>query len=154
VKCPLLLPDFNQNWYVSTDYSITLPVSNFMKIRSAVLQMLQGNRRTDKQILAVFAHFCIEPFRRMSCEPGWRSRYRDCLLAGRPRGRSPGRVRIFSMSSRLALGPIQPPIQWVPGGLFKGVKRQGREANRSSPASAEVKKMWIYTSTPPYAFMA
>jgi hypothetical protein len=24
----------------------------------------------------------------------------------------------------------------------------------SNPASAEVKKMWIYTSTPPYAFMA
>jgi hypothetical protein len=24
----------------------------------------------------------------------------------------------------------------------------------SSPASAEVKKMWIYTATPPYAFMA
>jgi hypothetical protein len=24
----------------------------------------------------------------------------------------------------------------------------------SPPASAEVKKMWIYTSTPPYAFMA
>jgi hypothetical protein len=29
-----------------------------------------------------------------------------------------------------------------------GVKRQGREAQHSPPASAEVKKMWIYTSTP------
>jgi hypothetical protein len=28
------------------------------------------------------------------------------------------------------------------------------EADHSPPASAEVKKMWIYTSTPPYAFMA
>jgi hypothetical protein len=28
------------------------------------------------------------------------------------------------------------------------------EAEHSTPASAEVKKMWIYTSTPPYVFMA
>jgi hypothetical protein len=28
------------------------------------------------------------------------------------------------------------------------------EADHSTPASAEVKKTWIYTSTPPYAFMA
>jgi hypothetical protein len=35
-----------------------------------------------------------------------------------------------------------------------GVKRQRREAHHSTPASAEVKKMWIYTSTPPYAFFA
>jgi hypothetical protein len=37
---------------------------------------------------------------------------------------------------------------------FPGLKRPGREADHSPPASAEVKKMWIYTSTPPYAFMA
>jgi hypothetical protein len=41
------------------------------------------------------------------------------------------------------------PIQWV-----SGVKRPGREADHPSPASAEVKKMWICTFTPPYAFMA
>jgi hypothetical protein len=35
-----------------------------------------------------------------------------------------------------------------------GVKRQGRETDHSPPTSAEVKKMWIYTSTPPYVFMA
>jgi hypothetical protein len=29
-----------------------------------------------------------------------------------------------------------------------------READHSPPASAEIKKIWIYTSTPPYAFMA
>jgi hypothetical protein len=29
-----------------------------------------------------------------------------------------------------------------------------READHSPRTSAEVKKMWIYTSTPPYAFMA
>jgi hypothetical protein len=40
-------------------------------------------------------------------------------------------------------------IQWVPG-----VKRPGREVDHSPPTSAEVKKMWIYTATPTYAFMA
>jgi hypothetical protein len=39
-------------------------------------------------------------------------------------------------------------------GSFSGGKAPRREADHSPPASAEVKKMWIYTSTPPYAFMA
>jgi hypothetical protein len=40
------------------------------------------------------------------------------------------------------------------GGSFPGVKLPGREADHSPPTSSEVKKMWIYTSTTPYAFMA
>jgi hypothetical protein len=40
------------------------------------------------------------------------------------------------------------------GALSPWVKRTGREVDHSPPTSAEVKKMWIYTSTPPYAFMA
>jgi hypothetical protein len=39
------------------------------------------------------------------------------------------------------------------GGSFPGVKQQGREADHSPPVSAEVKKIWTYTSTPPYAFI-
>jgi hypothetical protein len=39
------------------------------------------------------------------------------------------------------------------GGSFSGVKQAGRDADYSPPISAEVKKMWIYTSTPTYAFM-
>jgi hypothetical protein len=62
--------------------------------------------------------------------------------------------RIFPKSSRPVLGPAQPPIQWVPGAFSPEVKWPGREADYSPPASAEVKKIWIYTSTPPYAFMA
>jgi hypothetical protein len=64
-----------------------------------------------------------------------------------------GKNFYFSMSSKPALGPTQTPIQWVPGALSSGVKRQGREADHSSPASAGIKKIWIYTSTPPYVFM-
>jgi hypothetical protein len=37
------------------------------------------------------------------------------------------------------------------GALSPGVKRPGREVDYSPPTSAEVKKMWIYTSTPPSA---
>jgi hypothetical protein len=40
------------------------------------------------------------------------------------------------------------------GNSSPGVKRPGREADHSPPNSAEVKKMGIYTSTPPNAFMA
>jgi hypothetical protein len=84
------------------------------------------------------------------------SRDSDWLRAGRPRGRnsSPGRVKYFLFTlSRPALGSTQPPIQWVPGDLFPVIKRPGREADHSPPAGAEVKKMWIYTSTPQYVLM-
>jgi hypothetical protein len=47
----------------------------------------------------------------------------------------------------------KPPIHWVLGALSQGVKRTDREADHSPPNSAEVKKTWIYISTPPYAFM-
>jgi hypothetical protein len=60
----------------------------------------------------------------------------------------------LSASSTPALGSTQPPNQWIPGAFSPGGKRPGREAGHSPPASAEVKKMWIYTSTLPYAFMA
>jgi hypothetical protein len=39
------------------------------------------------------------------------------------------------------------------GGSLLGVKRQGREAQHSTSTSAEVKIMWIYTATPPYAII-
>jgi hypothetical protein len=52
------------------------------------------------------------------------------------------------------LGSTQPPIQWVQVALSSGVKQRGREADHTSPASDEVKEMWIDTSTPPYTFMA
>jgi hypothetical protein len=35
-----------------------------------------------------------------------------------------------------------------------GVKRPRRESDHSPITSAEVKKMWVYTSTTPYALMA
>jgi len=39
-----------------------------------------------------------------------------------------------------ALGPVRPPIQWVPGALSLAVKWPGREADHSPPSSVEVKE--------------
>jgi hypothetical protein len=65
---------------------------------------------------------------------------------------SPGNVKnfLFCMSSRPAVGPIRPPIQWIPEALSLEVKRPRLEADYSPPVSAEVKEMWIYTSTLPW----
>jgi hypothetical protein len=69
----------------------------------------------------------------------------------------------YSTRFKFLKSPRRPDRLWVPPNLLSngyrglispGVKRPEREAFHSPPASAEVKKMWIYTSTPPYAFMA
>jgi hypothetical protein len=62
-------------------------------------------------------------------------------------------TELLTASSRPALGSTQSPIKWVPGALLPGIKQPVREADHLPSASAEVKKMWIYTSTPPYAFI-
>jgi hypothetical protein len=53
----------------------------------------------------------------------------------------------------MALGPTQPPIQWVAGTLSLGVKRPRREADHTPPSSTEVNNAWSYTSTPLYVYM-
>jgi hypothetical protein len=57
-------------------------------------------------------------------------------------GSSPSRGWKFSLTTASipALGPYQPPIQWVPGTLSLGVRRPGRKADHSPPSSAEVKE--------------
>jgi hypothetical protein len=56
---------------------------------------------------------------------------------------------LFAAASGPALGPAQPPIQFVPGALSLGIKRPEREANHSPPPRTEVKNARYYTSTPP-----
>jgi hypothetical protein len=57
------------------------------------------------------------------------------------RGSTSGRSKEFSSPQQLALGPTQPPIQWAPEATSSGVKRLGREADHSSPSSAQVKNV-------------
>jgi hypothetical protein len=79
------------------------------------------------------------------------------LEAGRPWFNSPqGQLCPFlsATASRFALGPTQPPIQWVPGAVIPEVKQPGLEADHSLPFSAKVKNAWNYTPIPQYVFMA
>jgi hypothetical protein len=53
-----------------------------------------------------------------------------------------------------ALGPIQPPIQWVPRALSPGVKWQGHEADHLHQSSVEVKKDGAILPPPtPYSYV-
>jgi hypothetical protein len=67
------------------------------------------------------------------------------------RVRFPARTGNFSLhhAFRTALGPTQPPIQWVPGSLSLEVKRPGREADHSPLSSAKVKEcVELYLHSP------
>jgi hypothetical protein len=70
-------------------------------------------------------------------------------------------VRVL-IRPRFFSSPCPPDRIWRPPSLLSNgyrwalsprVKRPEREAEHSNPTSAEV-KMWIYTFTPPYVFMA
>jgi hypothetical protein len=55
---------------------------------------------------------------------------------------------LFSPRRQTGSGGLPNPIQWVPGALSPGVKRQGLEADHSHPTRAKVKKMWIIHPLP------
>jgi hypothetical protein len=55
---------------------------------------------------------------------------------------------LISTLSKPILELIHSPIQWVPGTLSPGVKRQRRKDEYSSPTTDEVKNTCIYTFTP------
>jgi len=63
-------------------------------------------------------------------------------------------ILLFTIESGPAVGPPQPPIQWVSGALSLGLKRPWREADHLPPSSAEVRNTCSYTSTPQYALKA
>jgi hypothetical protein len=46
-------------------------------------------------------------------------------------------------------GPLNLLSNWYQGALSPEVKWPGRKTDHSPPASVKVKKLWIYTSTPP-----
>jgi len=46
---------------------------------------------------------------------------------------------IFATASRPALGPIQPPTQWVPWALSQGKEWPVREADHSPPSALSLR---------------
>jgi hypothetical protein len=84
-----------------------------------------------------------------------------CIFSGWTTGRSgfdPRQgQRIFPLTSvsRPALGPTQPPVQWVPGVLSPGLKRSRGVTLTTHPHLVPRSRMSrSYTSSPPSAFMA
>jgi hypothetical protein len=66
------------------------------------------------------------------------------------RGSFPGKGKrffIFSAASRQALGPTQPPAQWVPG------KTSGSRSRSFTSIWCRGQKWWSYTSAPRYVFL-
>lgn len=43
-------------------------------------------------------------------------------------------MRLFSKMSRVAQGPTQSPVYWVPAAVFSRVNLPGREADHSHPS--------------------
>jgi hypothetical protein len=68
-------------------------------------------------------------------------RHSDGLRAGWKSLESQGgdEIFLFSTAYRPALGPTQPPIQWVPGALSSAMKRLRNEADHPPTSSTEVK---------------
>jgi hypothetical protein len=62
-------------------------------------------------------------------------------------------IFLFTTVSGMALGPIQPPIQWVPGGLSLGVKWPGHEADHLPPSSAKSRMHGAIPPLPQYFMM-
>jgi hypothetical protein len=51
-------------------------------------------------------------------------------------------IFLLAITSRPALDPTQPRINWVAGVLSPGIKRPGSETGHSPPSSDEVKNEW------------
>jgi hypothetical protein len=58
-------------------------------------------------------------------------------------------IFLFTTMSRTALGPTQPPLQWVLGAVSLEIKWRGHEADNSPPSSTEVKEcLELYLHSP------
>jgi predicted secreted protein len=63
-------------------------------------------------------------------------------------------ITIFTRALHYSLSWARSTHPMGTGGSFHGDKAIGREADHSAPTSAEVKKIWICTSTLTYVIMA
>jgi hypothetical protein len=101
-----------------------------VKVRTSVQQQLTGHRTLN----TVHSHRTVNNGHRTLETEHWTLDTEQWTLG----------IFLFTTASRTALGPTQPPIQWVLGALSLG-----READHSLPSSAEVKEwMELYLHSP------
>jgi hypothetical protein len=89
-------------------------------------------------------------------QPGLLSRYSHGLWAGLTGFNSQqGQVILLcSIAYSPALGPTQPPIQWVLGAVSSGGKAAGVWCWPLTSIYCRGQEWWLYNSTPLYVFMA
>ena len=106
-----------------------------------------------KNIIIYMSHLSSLIFFVLSLNGGWDSAVGITIRygLGGPGIESRWGGRDFLHPSRPALGPTQPPIQWVPG-LSLGVKQPRRGIEHPLPSGAEVEgrvELYIYSSSGP-----
>jgi hypothetical protein len=136
---------------------MVLPIQNKERFHSSTTPLIKALHSSRHQIsLSVLDFILISRIREMGSRDSSVGIATGYEPYKRGRSSSPNRVKNFhfSTSSSPAMGSTQPPIQWVPVALSPGVKQPRGETDHTPPISAEVRKTWICTTTPPYAFMA
>jgi hypothetical protein len=123
-------------WRIYDEEYILWSTSSWDFLHSCQVQIFSSEPSSQKLLICVFRVICQVSHPYKTTGKIIRLRW------------GPG-IFLFTTASRPALGPIQPPIQWVAGALSLGVKRPGREADHSPPSRAEVKEcVELYLHSP------
>ena len=107
---------------------VVVVTGSLLKTKAKTMAFVKKKREACSQVALLHR---VSSIIYMWWEPGWHSQYRDKLWA------EWCRVQI------LDLGPIQPPVLWVPG-FFSRVRWPGHEVDGLPPSQAEVKNVWSY----------
>jgi hypothetical protein len=130
---PLVITYVSGGWLADVGCSVTENSRPFLRHSTQYIppHIFSGRRKQMH-----FAKYCC--LFRILYGPGQLSRYSDWLRAGRSGDRIPVGARFFA---HVQNGPGVHPASCTMGtGSFLGVKRPGRDADHTSPSSAEVTK--------------